>query len=53
VDGIGENTVNKLMKEFKTIGKIELAATTELEALIGKSKTKIVTDYFKQKKEAD
>ena len=53
VDGIGASTVDKLMKEFKTMGKIELAATSELEALIGKSKTKIVTNYFNKKKEAD
>jgi len=53
VDGIGASTVDKLMKEFKTMEKIELAATSELEALIGKSKTKIVTNYFNKKKEAD
>jgi len=53
INGIGENTVNKLMKTFKTIRNIEQAKTSELEALVGKSKTRLVSKYFKQKKEVD
>ena len=52
IEGIGESTVNKLLKTFKSMNNIEQADKPELEALIGKSKTNLVVKFFKQKKEA-
>lgn len=52
VKGLGKATVDKLLKEFRTMSKIESATEQELEAVIGKAKTQIVLNHFKQKKEA-
>lgn len=52
VKGLGKATVDKLLKEFRTMSKIESASEEELEAVIGKAKTQIVLTHFKQKKEA-
>ena len=52
VEGIGSSTVDKLLKAFKSMANIEKADEKEIEGIIGKAKAKIVTDHFKQKKEA-
>lgn len=52
VKGLGKDTVDKLLHEFRTMSKIESASEEELEAVIGKAKTQIVLNHFKQKKEA-
>lgn len=52
VKGLGKATVDKLLKEFRTMSKIESASKEELEDIIGKAKTQIVLNHFKQKKEA-
>ncbi|GAB2836028.1 excinuclease ABC subunit UvrC [Ferruginibacter profundus] len=48
VKGIGDATVDLLLKEFRSVKNIKLATVDELEKIIGKAKTKILTDYFKQ-----
>ena len=52
VDGLGEATVNKLMKAFKSTKKIEVAPIDAVIEIVGKAKAKLVQDYFKTKKEA-
>ncbi len=53
VKGLGKATVDKLMKEFRTMSRIEEAAEQEISDIIGKAKTQVVLNHFKQKKEAN
>jgi len=46
IDGIGNKTIELLLKEFKSIENIKNASANELEKLIGKSKTRILQKYF-------
>ncbi len=46
VEGVGPKTQQDLMKAFKTVSKIKETSFEELEKVIGKSKAKIVWDYF-------
>jgi excinuclease ABC subunit C len=47
IKGIGEKTKNALLKHFKSIKRIKEAAFSEIEKVIGKSKAKIISEYFK------
>ena len=47
IPGIGPSTVKKLLETFKSIDVVEKASIDELSAVIGKSKAKLVGDYFK------
>jgi excinuclease ABC subunit C len=49
IKGIGENTAGKLLRHFKSVKKIKEASMKELEDVVGKSKAKVVSDYFIQK----
>jgi len=46
IEGIGPKTIEQLFKQFKTISAIKNADEKELEACIGKKKTRIIKDYF-------
>jgi excinuclease ABC subunit C len=46
IKGIGNTTADMLLKEFKSVKNIKLQTADILTALIGKAKTKILTDYF-------
>ncbi len=46
IKGIGENTIKKLLTQFKSIKEINLLTFNELEAVVGKSRAQIVFDYF-------
>lgn len=47
IKGIGEATADILLKQFKSVKNIKLKAEEELVAAIGKAKTKILLDYFR------
>ncbi|MBP1615256.1 MAG: excinuclease subunit [Bacteroidetes bacterium] len=47
IKGIGEKTKSLLLKEFKSLKRIREASETELTAVIGEAKTKVINDYFK------
>ena len=47
VKGIGDATATMLLKEFKSVKNIKLQTEENLTALVGKAKTKILLDYFK------
>lgn len=47
IKGIGEATADILLKQFKSVKNIKLKAEEELLAVIGKAKTKILLDYFR------
>lgn len=47
IKGIGENTAQILLKEFRSVKNIKQKTEAELTSVIGKAKTKIVMDYFR------
>ncbi|KOF04100.1 excinuclease ABC subunit C [Roseivirga seohaensis subsp. aquiponti] len=52
VKGIGRFTVDKLLKEFRTMSRIEAASFEELSAIAGESRARRIQNFFQQKKEA-
>ncbi len=50
IRGIGENTAQLLLNHFKSIEKMKHASYDELVKLIGNAKTKLIEEYFKNKK---
>ncbi len=46
IKGIGNNTANALLKEFRSVNNIRQADLEKLAGVIGKSKAKIVWNYF-------
>jgi len=51
IDGIGEKTTEKLLKDFKSVKQIKLQKLDALEASIGKAKARVVFYYFQKEKE--
>jgi len=49
INGIGKNTADTLLKEFRSVKKIKELSKEELEKSIGKSKAGIVYDFFNAK----
>ncbi|MFI5131732.1 MAG: excinuclease ABC subunit UvrC [Chitinophagales bacterium] len=47
IAGIGKNTADQLLKEFRSVKNIREKSLAELESLVGKARAKIVFDYFK------
>ena len=47
IEGIGYSTNQALLRKFKSVKKISQATLEELQEAIGKSKGKIVLDYFR------
>ncbi len=46
ISGIGEHTIDQLLKEFKSVKKIKERSEEELAAVIGRSKAKILISAF-------
>ena len=46
IEGIGEKTIQKLLKEFKSVKIIKEQTLLTLEKIVGKSKAKIVFEHF-------
>jgi excinuclease ABC subunit C len=46
IDGIGYNIAQKLLWKFKSVSNIKKASNEELEAVVGKQKTKILKQFF-------
>jgi len=51
IKGIGKNTVDLLLKQFRSVNNIKQKDEEELSALIGKAKAKILFDHFNSKNE--
>jgi excinuclease ABC subunit C len=49
IDGISEQTVNRLLKKFKSIKKVNTASKEELIEVIGNAKGLLVWNYFNNK----
>lgn len=50
VKGIGRVTVDQLMKEYKTMSKIESASEQDLAMRVGEARARLIKNYFEQKK---
>ncbi|OPZ29673.1 MAG: UvrABC system protein C [Bacteroidetes bacterium ADurb.BinA174] len=48
IKGIGKETKKKLLSHFKSIKRIKEADEEEIISVIGKSRAKLITDYFKK-----
>jgi excinuclease ABC subunit C len=46
ISGIGGQTIDQLLKEFKSVKKIKEKSEEELAVVIGKSKAKLLKDHF-------
>ncbi|MER3499025.1 MAG: excinuclease ABC subunit C [Chitinophagaceae bacterium] len=46
IKGIGKNTADTLLKKFRSVNNIKTKTEEELASVIGKSKAKIVVEYF-------
>lgn len=46
IEGIGEKLAEKLLTDFNSIDEIKIADLEKLESSVGKSKAKIIFDYF-------
>jgi excinuclease ABC subunit C len=51
VKGLGRFTVDKLMKEFKTMSRVEKASREELILLVGENRSNLIQNYFQQKRD--
>jgi len=49
IDGIGYETAQKLLRKFKSVINIKKATEEELQAVVGKQKTKILIEFFGKK----
>ena len=47
IKGIGKKTLKKLLQKFKSVDRIKKTDGKEVEKIIGKAKTKILLEYFK------
>jgi excinuclease ABC subunit C len=47
IPGIGEKTMLLLIKHFKSVKRLKLATENEISAVIGVSKAKKITDFYK------
>ncbi len=46
IKGIGKSTIDLLLKKFRSINNIRQKSEEELSEVIGKSKARIIHDYF-------
>ncbi len=50
IEGIGQLTAQKLLQKFKSVKKISKASHEELKNAVGKSKAKIIINFFQNNK---
>jgi excinuclease ABC subunit C len=51
IPGIGKNTADTLLKEFRSVNKIRQSNQEELAAVVGQSKARIIREYFEKQNE--
>ena len=47
IPGIGEKTMTILIQHFKSVKRLKLATENEISAVVGASKAKKITDFYK------
>ncbi len=50
IKGIGKNTIDELLKKFKSVTTIRNKSIAELTEIIGEARSKLVWNYFNEKK---
>ena len=53
IKGIGKNTADNLLKEFRSVQRVKELSEEELSKAVGRSKAKIIRDYFQDKLVSD
>lgn len=48
IEGVGEKTMQLLLRELRSVKRIREASTEQLVALVGEKKTKLIRAYFEQ-----
>ena len=48
IPGIGEKTMLTLIKHFKSVKRLKLATENEISEVVGVSKAKKITDFYKK-----
>ena len=48
--GIGEKTMQTLIQHFKSVKRLKLASEKEISEVVGLSKAKKITDFYKTQK---
>ena len=48
IQGIGPDTIKKLLHHFKTVKAVQAASEQELKSLIGKAKAELLVLHFKK-----
>jgi excinuclease ABC subunit C len=48
IDGIGEKTIQTLLRKFKSVKNIKLTSLDEIQTVAGKAKGKEIYDYFQK-----
>ncbi len=46
IKGIGKNTINQLLKEFRSVRNIRQKSESDIAAIIGNTRAKLITAYF-------
>lgn len=49
IPGIGEKTMITLLKHFKSVKRLQLASENEISEVVGLSKAKKITEFYKEK----
>jgi excinuclease ABC subunit C len=50
IPGIGEKTMQTLIKHFKSVKRLKMATQNEISAVVGLSKAKKITDFYQDNK---
>ena len=50
IEGIGEGTAQKLLKQYKSLRKIKEATEEQLSATIGSTKAKLLVEWIEKNK---
>lgn len=53
IPGIGEKTMQTLIKHFKSVKRLKMATQDEISAVVGLSKAKKITDFYQDSKPTD
>ena len=48
IEGIGEKTIQTLLRKFKSVNNIKKASLEEIRAIAGKAKGKEIFEYFQK-----
>lgn len=49
IEGVGQKTIQTLLRHFRTVAKVKAASNEELTALVGAAKAKKLRDYFENR----